>query len=232
MISKKEHKSMLSRMDFNSDTEKIILLDDIISFEASFIREILNMNIGNPRYSVISFLKINLLYDYLFEINEKTCGILNLKKNFDFIKILNKKDNKTVNEMNFIILKNKIYTKDSILDKINDKPLFGNYIKKALDIDEFPIEKKKYSLIDESNNEKEKYIFYDKIYVLNNIKDNKIYNADEIMLKVKDLENSMNEFGDKMGQKVNERLNEFSKKLDSFINILNNQLKSLNEEDI
>ena len=232
MMPKKGPKSILSRMDFNSDTEKIILLDELIRFDVSFIREILNMNIGNPRYDVLSFLKINLLYDYLFEINEKTCGILNLKKNFDFIKILNKKDNKTVNEMNFLVLKNKNYSKEIILDKINDKPLFGNYIKKTLDIDEFPIDKKKYALIDENNNDKEKYIFYDKIYVLNNIKDNNINNADEIMLKVKELENSMNEFGNKMGQKVKERLNEFSKKLDSFINILNDELKSLNEEDI
>ena len=42
----------------------------------------------------------------------------------------------------------------------------------------------------------------------------------------------MIEFEAKMGQKVNEKLNDFSKKLDSFVNILNDQLKDLNEEDI
>ena len=171
MMPKKARKSILSRMDFNSDTEKIILLDEIIKFDVSFIREILSMNISNPRCNVLSFLKIKLLYEYLFEKNEKTCGILNLKKNFDFIKILNKKDNNIAGEMNFLVLKNKIYTKESILDQINDKPIFGNDIKNNLDIDEYPIDKKKYTLIEVNNNEKEKYIFYDKVYALSNIKD-------------------------------------------------------------
>ena len=232
MMPKKAHKSILSRMDFNSDTEKIILLDNIIDFDVSFIREILSMNISNPRCNVLSFLKINLLYEYLFEINEKTCGILNLKKNFDFIKILNKKDNNIAGEMNFLVLKNKIYTKESILDQINDKPIFGNDIKNNLDIDEYPIDKKKYTLIEVNNNEKEKYIFYDKVYALSIIKDYEKYNDNEIMLKIKELENKMIEFEAKMGQKVNEKLNDFSKKLDSFVNILNDQLKGLNEEDI
>ena len=232
MMPKKAHKSILSRMDFNSDTEKIILLDNIIDFDVSFIREILSMNISNPRCNVLSFLKIKLLYEYLFEINEKTCGILNLKNNFDFIKILNKKDNNIVGEMNFLVLKNKIYTKESILDQINDKPLFGNYIKNNLDINEYPIDKKQYTLIEVNNNEKEKYIFYDKVYALSFIKDNEKYNGNEILLKIKELENKMIEFEAKMGQKVNEKLNDFSKKLDSFVNILNDQLKGLNEEDI
>ena len=232
MMPKKARKSILSRMDFNSDTEKIILLDDIIKFDVSFIREILSMNISNPRCNVLSFLKIKLLYEYLFEKNEKTCGILNLKKNFDFIKILNKKDNNIAGEMNFLVLKNKIYTKESILDQINDKPIFGNDIKNNLDIDEYPIDKKKFTLIEVNNNEKEKYIFYDKVYALSIIKDNEKYNDNEIMLKIKELENKMIEFEAKMGQKVNEKLNDFSKKLDSFVNILNDQLKDLNEEDI
>ena len=232
MMPKKAHKSILSRMDFNSDTEKIILLDNIIDFDVSFIREILSMNISNPRCNVLSFLKIKLLYEYLFEKNEKTCGILNLKKNFDFIKVLNKKDNNIAGEMNFLVLKNKIYTKESILDQINDKPIFGNDIKNNLDIDEYPIDKKKYTLIEVNNNEKEKYIFYDKVYALSIIKDYEKYNDNEIMLKIKELENKMIEFEAKMGQKVNEKLNDFSKKLDSFVNILNDQLKGLNEEDI
>lgn len=232
MMPKKARKSILSRMDFNSDTEKIILLDEIIKFDVSFIREILSMNISNPRCNVLSFLKIKLLYEYLFEKNEKTCGILNLKKNFDFIKILNKKDNNIAGEMNFLVLKNKIYTKESILDQINDKPIFGNDIKNNLDIDEYPIDKKKYTLIEVNNNEKEKYIFYDKVYALSIIKDYEKYNDNEIMLKIKELENKMIEFEAKMGQKVNEKLNDFSKKLDSFVNILNDQLKDLNEEDI
>ena len=232
MMPKKARKSILSRMDFNSDTEKIILLDDIIKFDVSFIREILSMNISNPRCNVLSFLKIKLLYEYLFKKNEKTCGILNLKKNFDFIKILNKKDNNIAGEMNFLVLKNKIYTKESILDQINDKPIFGNDIKNNLDIDEYPIDKKKFTLIEVNNNEKEKYIFYDKVYALSIIKDNEKYNDNEIMLKIKELENKMIEFEAKMGQKVNEKLNDFSKKLDSFVNILNDQLKDLNEEDI
>ena len=53
MMPKKARKSILSRMDFNSNTEKIILLDNIIDFDVSFIREILSMNISNPRCNVL-----------------------------------------------------------------------------------------------------------------------------------------------------------------------------------
>ena len=222
--------SIKKRMNFKCH-EEMILIDDIITFDISFIDEISGRNMNmNDSNNIIPFLKANVLYDYLLERKEIICSIFHLKKNFEFIKILDKKDNK-INEINILALKNKLYGKEAILNKINDKPIFGNYIKNILDIEEFPIDTNKYALIEENINNYNNFIFYNRVFILTDKKDNNAY-IEEIMSKFEDLEGAINQFTKRMEKTVNDRLNEFNKKLDFFINILIDKYKSLDKNDI
>ena len=101
----------------------------------------------------------------MFERNNKTCRIIDLKNNFDFIKILNRKNEK-VYFINFLILKNNNYTCDDILEKINKKIIFGNYIKDNMNLEKFPIDNDEYICVEENINNYKKYNFYDKVYSL------------------------------------------------------------------
>ena len=84
--------SILSRMNISKENEKIILLEDYETFDMFLIKEISNIK---DNYSDINlFLKMEVLYDEMFERNNKTCRIIDLKNNFDFIKILNRKNEK------------------------------------------------------------------------------------------------------------------------------------------
>ena len=161
--------SILSRMNISKENEKIILLEDYETFDMFLIKEISNIK---DNYSDInSFLKMDVLYDEMFERNNKTYRIIDLKNNFDFIKILNRKNEK-VYFINFLILKNNNYTCDDILEKINKKIIFGNYIKDHMNLEKFPIDNDVYILIEENINNYKKYNFYDKVYSL--IKNNEI----------------------------------------------------------
>ena len=161
--------SILSRMNISKENEKIILLEDYETFDMFLIKEISNIK---DNYSDInSFLKMDVLYDEMFERNNKTYRVIDLKNNFDFIKILNRKNEK-VYFINFLILKNNNYTCDDILEKINKKIIFGNYIKDHMNLEKFPIDNDVYILIEENINNYKKYNFYDKVYSL--IKNNEI----------------------------------------------------------
>ncbi len=84
--------SILSRMNISKENEKIILLEDYETFDMFLIKEISNIK---DNYSDINlFLKMEVLYDEMFERNNKTYRIIDLKNNFDFIKILNRKNEK------------------------------------------------------------------------------------------------------------------------------------------
>ena len=155
--------SILSRMNISKENEKIILLEDYETFDMFLIKEISNIK---DNYSDINlFLKMEVLYDEMFERNNKTCRIIDLKNNFDFIKILNRKNEK-VYFINFLILKNNNYTCDDILEKINKKIIFGNYIKDNMNLEKFPIDNDEYICVEENINNYKKYNFYDKVYSL------------------------------------------------------------------
>ncbi len=161
--------SILSRMNISKENEKIILLEDYETFDMFLIKEISNIK---DNYSDINlFLKMEVLYDEMFERNNKTYRIIDLKNNFDFIKILNRKNEK-VYFINFLILKNNNYTCDDILEKINKKIIFGNYIKDNMNLEKFPIDNDEYIWVEVNINNYKKYNFYDKVYCL--IKNNEI----------------------------------------------------------
>ena len=76
--------SILSRINISKENEKIILLEDYETFDMFLIKEISNIK---DNYSDINlFLKMEVLYDEMFERNNKTYRIIDLKNNFDFIK--------------------------------------------------------------------------------------------------------------------------------------------------
>ena len=202
-------KSILSRMDINDDCETLILLEESGNFDMSIIKDIFcSQNENN------SFLNIlNIKYESLTGIEEEKSTINNLKKYFDFIKIKNINDNKK-NEINFLILKNKNPSPDDILQTINEKAIFGNEIKKILNLNEFPIDN---YILEEVQND-DIYSYYDQVYslkkgkkeALNNIN---INDKSEIIDRIKNLENKL----DRMEENINQQLNSINSKLDLFI---------------
>ena len=202
-------KSILSRMDINDDCETLILLEESGNFDMSIIKDIFcSQNENN------SFLNIlNIKYESLTGIEEEKSTINNLKKYFDFIKIKNINDNKK-NEINFLILKNKNPSPDDILQTINEKAIFGNKIKKILNLNEFPIDN---YILEEVQND-DIYSYYDQVYslkkgkkeALNNIN---INDKSEIIDRIKNLENKL----DRMEENINQQLNSINSKLDLFI---------------
>ena len=127
-------RSIISRMNFNEDSVTIFLLEDNGIFDISNIN--VSSRIGNE-FNYF-FNKINVKYENLFEVEEGEYLIKDLNKYYDFIKVIYNYENKK-NEIYFLILKNKNYSDDNILQKINDKAIFGNEIKEILKIDSFPI---------------------------------------------------------------------------------------------
>ena len=165
-MSFSSHKYLMLRMNFNEDYETIILLEDNGVFDISQINDI-----SNSSNEINNFLNtINVKYENLFEIEEKQCLINDLKNNFDFIKIIYNNEN-TKNEINYLVLKNKNYSADNILQKINEKAIFGNEIKKILNINSFPLDN---YYLEENDDDKEQYFtYFNKIYELKK-KDKKI----------------------------------------------------------
>lgn len=202
-------KSILSRMDINDDCETLILLEESGNFDMSIIKDIFcSQNENN------SFLNIlNIKYESLTGIEEEKSTINNLKKYFDFIKIKNINDNKK-NEINFLILKNKNPSPDDILQTINEKAIFGNEIKKILNLNEFPIDN---YILEEVQND-DIYSYYDQVYSLKKGKKEAINNVNindksEIIDRIKNLENKL----DRMEENINQQLNSINSKLDLFI---------------
>ena len=146
--------SIINRMNFNDDPDTIFLLEDYGTYDISYLKEI-----PSSKNVIIPFLsEIIVQYEYLLERKEKKCSIKELKKNFDFIKIIYETNKK---EINFLVLKGK-YSPDDILQKINEKAIFGNKIKTFLQINDFPLDNCK---LKEDNFNNYGY-FYDKIYRL------------------------------------------------------------------
>lgn len=202
-------KSILSRMDINDDCETLILLEESGNFDMSIVKDIFcSQNENN------SFLNIlNIKYESLTGIEEEKSTINNLKKYFDFIKIKNINDNKK-NEINFLILKNKNPSPDDILQTINEKAIFGNKIKKILNLNEFPIDN---YILEEVQND-DIYSYYDQVYSLKKGKKEAINNVNindksEIIDRIKNLENKL----DRMEENINQQLNSINSKLDLFI---------------
>ena len=202
-------KSILSRMDINDDCETLILLEESGNFDMSIVKDIFcSQNENN------SFLNIlNIKYESLTGIEEEKSTINNLKKYFDFIKIKNINDNKK-NEINFLILKNKNPSPDDILQTINEKAIFGNEIKKILNLNEFPIDN---YILEEVQND-DIYSYYDQVYSLKKGKKEAINNVNindksEIIDRIKNLENKL----DRMEENINQQLNSINSKLDLFI---------------
>ena len=158
-MSFSSHKYLMLRMNFNEDYETIILLEDNGVFDISQINDI-----SNSSNEINNFLNtINVKYENLFEVEEKQCLINDLKNNFDFIKIIYNNEN-TKNEINYLVLKNKNYSADNILQKINEKAIFGNEIKEMLNINSFPLDN---FYLEENDIDKDPYyIYFNKIYEL------------------------------------------------------------------
>ena len=205
--------SLISRMNFNCDYETLFLLEEEADFNLSIIEE------NECSFNEINaFLNIvNVRYESSLEIEEKKCKINELKKNFDFIKIIHKKNNEK-NEINFLILNNKKYKPSDIQDKINEKAVFGNLIKKTLKIDEFPIDK---YVLEELENENQS--FYDQIFVLKNIKKENLNMNNINMNDNNDIVDKIDELNyriDNIEENYNKKFIEINQKLDDILSIL------------
>ena len=150
--------TLMLRMNFN-DYETIFVLEDNGAFDISQINDISNSSNEITNF----FNQINVKYENLFEIEESQCLIHDLKKNFDFIKIINNNE-KIKHEINFLVLKNKNYSANNILQKINEKAIFGNEIKQILNINLFPLNN---YYLEETDKDKALYLsHFNKIYEL------------------------------------------------------------------
>ena len=205
-------RSIISRMNFNEDSVTIFLLEDNGIFDISNIN--VSSRIGNE-FNYF-FNKINVKYENLFEVEEGEYLIKDLNKYYDFIKVIYNYENKK-NEIYFLILKNKNYSDDNILQKINDKAIFGNEIKEILKIDSFPIND--YYLEEQQYDEddKDQYIKFDKIYILK-----KLINKN----KIKSILNISNNI-DRDYDKLIEKINDLDKKMDDMEQNINNKILQL-----
>ena len=221
-MSNSFRRSIISRMNFNEDSVTIFLLEDNGIFDISNIN--VSSRIGNE-FNYF-FNKINVKYENLFEVEEGEYLIKDLNKYYDFIKVIYNYENKK-NEIYFLILKNKNYSDDNILQKINDKAIFGNEIKEILKIDSFPIND--YYLEEQQYDEddKDQYIKFDKIYILKklinknkiksilNISNNIDRDYDKLIEKINDLDKKM----DDMEQNINNKILQLDTKLDIIIKL-------------
>ena len=168
---------LMARMNVIEEKyDKIFLLEEENNFEKYKLSEIFSSE-------NIMFASFELIY-VCYGKKETKCYIKDLKKHYDFIKIISSKElenneinninNNIYNEINFLILKNKNYSTDQILEKINAKKIFGDEIKTKLDINAFPLNN--YFLEEYNNLSDIKRCYYDKVYIIKkniNIKINK-----------------------------------------------------------
>ena len=181
--------SLMSRMNYNEDYDTLYIIEEYGDFDLSIINE------NDCSFNEINaFLNIvNVKYEYSLEIEEKTCKMNDLKNYFDFIKIIHNFQNQR-NEINVLILNNKKYTPDDILKKINEKAIFGNTIRKTLNLKKFPIVN---YILEEAKNESN-YTFYDHVFFLKEkkeqVQDNKVVLKilDELKIKINKIENNYN----------------------------------------
>ena len=181
--------SLMSRMNYNEDYDTLYIIEEYGDFDLSIINE------NDCSFNEINaFLNIvNVKYEYSLEIEEKTCKMNDLKNYFDFIKIIHNFQNQR-NEINVLILNNKKYTPDDILKKINEKAIFGNTIRKTLNLKKFPIVN---YILEEAKNESN-YTFYDHVFFLKEkkeqVQDNKkvLEILDELKIKINKIENNYN----------------------------------------
>lgn len=237
--------SLISRMNFNTCHDIIYFLEDNYTLETSEITEVLY-----SQNEVSDFLnRIIVRYQISNEIKEKICLIKNLKKQFDFIKIIYNTSN---NFIIFMVLKNRKYSKYDILKKINDKNILGEEIKNNLNIDEFPLV---YYILEEIyTNEPDEFESYNQLYILKHYKEKKIINYinkiennnginnfvnnivnynfinnnDKIKEKIKELENLVDKVGKNIDKNLSDKCNELNDKL-SYIQY---KLNSLVYKDI
>ena len=215
--------SLISRMNFNIDFDIIFLLENYIEFESK-IKEI-----TWPQNEISVLLNtIIVRYDIFDEVEEKKYLINNLKNYFEFIKIIN--DNK--NEINFMILNNEYYSEEDILNKINDKAVFGKEIKEFLKINDFPLNN--YILEKVNNNEDDIYEYYDKIYILKkkNINNFSIKNSFNLLSNDIIENNINNNIKNSIHNSINNINNSIYNMNNSINNISNNMNNNLNNKNI
>ena len=210
----------------------IYMLEDYESYNNSNLKEV---NISQNEINIFQNLVI-VCYDSSEGIKEGKFSINELKQNFLFIKIINNNNE----EINFLVLNNKNYTEDELLEKINNKATFGNDIKKNLMLDEFPINnyylQRNYNISNDT--------LYDEIYILekgnkknninsiNNISQMSKYSNDdninyegEIINSIKKLEEKMNKIENNLEKKIEEN----SKVMNERLNNLENLFKLIND---
>ena len=215
--------SLISRMNFNIDFDIIFLLENYIEFESK-IKEI-----TWPQNEISVLLNtIIVRYDIFDEVKEKKYLINNLKNYFEFIKIIN--DNK--NDINFMILNNEYYSEEDILNKINDKAVFGKEIKKILKINDFPLNN--YILEKVNNNEDDIDEYYDKIYILKkkNIKNFSIKNSFNLLSNDNIEYNINNIINNNIHNSIHNINNSIYNIDNSINNITNNMNNHINNENI
>ena len=190
--------SLIIRM--NIKEEIIYLIEEFYFLKDSSS----SMNDSNSLENII------VKFENLGNIEKNKFRINDLKKNFDFIKIINNK-----NEINVLVLNNKNYSAKDILQKINSKPFFANEIKRKLNVN-FPLND--YFLEEKYKNNK--YIF-DRIYFLFKFseKNNKINNINNQIDNNINLMNSDINFNSTYNNNINnndilERLNALEKTID------------------
>ena len=215
--------SLISRMNFNIDFDIIFLLENYIEFKSK-IKEI-----TCPQNEIGVLLNtIIVRYDIFDEVEEKKYLINNLKNYFEFIKIIN--DNK--NDINFMILNNEYYSEEDILNKINDKAVFGKEIKEFLKINDFPLNN--YILEKVNNNEDDIDEYYDKIYILKkkNINNFSIKNSFNLLSNDIIENNINNNINNSIHNSINNINNSIYNMNNSINNISNNMNNNLNNKNI
>jgi len=215
--------SLISRMNFNIDFDIIFLLENYIEFESK-IKEI-----TWPQNEISVLLNtIIVRYDIFDEVEEKKYLINNLKNYFEFIKIIY--DNK--NDINFMILNNEYYSEEDILNKINDKAVFGKEIKEFLKINDFPLNN--YILEKVNNNEDDIDEYYDKIYILkkkniNNFSINNSFNLLSNDIIENNINNNINNNIHNSINNINNSINNINNNINFISNNMNNN--NINNEN-
>ena len=208
--------SLKARMNFNFYIDIIYLLEEDGFYDIAKINEIPTSYFQtNP---LISFNIIKVRYVNLSEIKEKICNIDELKKYFNFIKIFAGNEK----ELN-ILLVNRPYSSNDILQKINESGFFGNEFKLILNIQNFPFNKFK---LEEKYNQN--ILYYNKIYQLINIQINSnnvsfinnINSNNQIIEKISYLNERLYQMEIKFKKRLLSNSDEFNKKIDKINKVL------------
>ena len=212
----------MSRMDFNEQKyDEIFLLEEEYKFDKLKFKDI-----PSSINDIFSFIKeIYVQYEF-FGKKKKKCLIKDLQNIFDFIKVIHYKkiENEEINnnkieynEINFLILKNKNYSDDDILQKINNKKIFEIEIKSKLNINEYPL--KNYFLKEDYNFISEQVkCFYDKVYTIN---------KNKIIEEFDNIEKSKNQVEKNIKENIKDEINKSFLELDQIFNSFLIDLKEI-----